>query len=471
MSSGTLFRLFIVFISTAIFIRIIGAEGYAIIGIIFSFFSVVSRFDITFFLSLVKYNSDYLKKKKRFYKDMFNTIYCSILFSNILLFVVLFLVVIFLSNRVYHNPNLVLFYTIALLIFLFERVIVFLKDFIRANRQEIIIQQAVVVSLTCGFIISTILLLVFKFGVLSIFIGTFFAKVLEYTLLYRFTKKRLVEYRPYLSISILVTIFKKYTFQNYIEHMLGGILFYGGLFISTIYLDASSVGVLTIFILICSILREIFSSLWFHLAPLYSHLANKKNYSNIKTLMKNITFLLLVLFIVVMVFFLTIGKPLFSLYFGISLKGTYFLFLLMISGELFHFLFISSLSYMFVTNIRLLNKILFVLTIIFLLHLFPLVQIYGLPGVVVSYFVVYCLRAIIFLLFFMKMCWKIMDKVEIRTLSISLISLVVTVFIVYKEITFEPILASVSFIILLFLIIIPYIKKISELFRYFIYEI
>lgn len=471
MSYGTLFKFFIAFISTAVYIRVIGTGGYAIIGIVFSLFRLISRFDIPYFLSFVKYNSYSLRGKKKLYERIFNTLYSSVLITNLLLFIFLFPLILFLSNRIYNNPDLLPFYIIAMFIFMLNRLNNFLKDFIRANGREIIIQKASVTSLTSEFVINMVLLLIFKFGVLSIFLGAFTATILEFSLLCHFTKKRQVTYRPYLSFNLFKKVFKEYAYQNYISKFLAGALIWGGLFLSTIYLDTTSLGVLTIFISLSTKLKEIFLPLWFHLTPVYSKLNKKKNYFNIKTLMENITFLLLILFIACMAFFLTIGEPIYSLYFGAQLKGTYFAFLLIISAQFFYYLFIPSSTYIFVTNIKFYNKINFVLMLIFFLHLFPLAKVYGLIGVVISYFVVYCLGAITFSLIFMKTCWKTIDEVEARIFIISLLSLVVTLFIINKGIVFEPILASVTFILLLFLVIIPHSRKISELSRYFIYEI
>ena len=470
MSFGTFFKLFVAFISTAIYIRTIGFEGYAIIGIVFSFFGLVSRFDIPYFLSLLKYNSNHFNNK-RHYESTFNTLYTSVLFSNVLFFLFLLPFVLFLSKAVYNDPNLIIFYVIALFVFLFSRVDEFLKDFIRANQQETIIQRATVVSLTSEFLITLFLLFILNFGVLSIFIGAFIAKFLEFSLLCYFTKNRLIQYRPYFSFNLLVKVFKKCTIPNYFSNLLGALIFSGGLFVSTIFLDTTSIGILTIFVSISGKLREILAPVWFHLAPIYTQLAIQKNFAKIKIVMKHTVFLFIIMFIILIVF-LSVGEPLYLLYLGSQLDGTYFAFLLLLSSQLFAFIFVNVTgSYIFATNIKLFVKINFISAIVFFLHLFPLIQIYGLIGAVVSFFIVHCLRGGVLLAYFWRMCGKKLDKGDMVAIMISLISLAACLLMVYSGVTLNPSLAAISFVIVLCLIIMPYARKIKKSVCYIASEI
>ena len=81
MYAGQMVAILLALISTPIYIRYIGLEGFAIIGIVHSFFHIVLVFDLSYFLSLVKYNSGAtqsiqgtLKELAFLYKILFNQI-------------------------------------------------------------------------------------------------------------------------------------------------------------------------------------------------------------------------------------------------------------------------------------------------------------------------------------------------------------------------------------------------------------
>lgn len=453
MSFGTLFKFLIGFISTAIFIRTIGTEGYAIMGIVFSLFGIISGFDISYFLGLVNYNSDTLGKEKKLYKNIFNTLYNSILFSNIFFFIILFPIMMYLSHYMYQNPNLMIFYILALVTFFLARMINFLKYFIRANRQEAAIQKANILSLILEFVITIIFLFIFKFGVLSIFLGSFIARILEFSLLNYFTK-RLVKYKLYFSFNLLVKVFKENVFQENLSIILFGLIIWGGLFVSTFYLDKTSIGILTIFVSLNLKLRLLYGPFRFHLVPIYSYAINKENYTKIKNIMHNLTPLFIILFATFMVFFLTIGKHLYLLYFGSQMGGTYFMFLLMISGMLFWISFSPQQRYIFISNIRLHTKILALAALFFFILLFPLINYAGLIGVVITYFVIYLTIPIIFLNYSNRILKIKLIKDDFKYLIIASIFLIINLIVYSKDILLPPFFSILLFIIIMILLIL-----------------
>jgi len=468
---GIFFKFFIAFISTAIYIRVIGVKGFAIIGIVYAFFNLVHRIDIPYFLSLVKFNEDFYGKKKNLFEDMFNTLYNSLIFGNIFFFILLSPLVIFLSTKVYNNTDLLPFYFLALFTFLISRVIFFLNDFLRANGQEAIIQRAYITNLTSEFVITMVLLLIFDLGVLSIFIGIFVANFFELVLLYYLINKRLMKFKFYFSSTIFFKTVKGYTFQNYISKVFRGILLWGGLFLSTFYLDTTSLGILTILISVSYKLRELFYPFEFHLIPLYSNLGNKKKFEKIKRVSDSITSLLFIFCIVSTVFFLTIGKHLYLLYFGSQMKGTYFEFLLIALGVLFWMSFSSQQHYLFALNIKLYNKILAFAAILLLTLILFLIGSTNIFGIAISYFIAYFTTSMCFLYYANKASKCRLNKENLRYITFGILSIAVTLIIYSKEFLFSPIFSSFLFIALISFILITNAKKIIKIYKYLVFYI
>jgi len=468
-SFGTFFQFFIGFISTAIYIRVIGTSGYAIIGVVFSLFNLISNLDIPYFLALVKYNSDYYGKKKYLFERMFSTLYNSVLLSNIILFILLSLLVIFLSTKVYDNQSLIPFYFIALFIFMISRVNIFLKYFLRANKNEVIIQKALILSLMVGFLSTLVFLFLFKLGVMSIFIGGLIGIILEYFLLNHYTLT-FTKYKPYFSLTLFVKVFKEFIFWNFLSRFANiPAFFWMGLFISTFYLDTTSIGILTIIISINHLIVKFYFPFTMHLAPVYHNAILKINYDKIKHIIKNIAVVLLSITSVAIIFLSTLGKPLYSLYFGGNMDGTYFLFLLMTSITLLHFSFLPVYRYIFVSNIILHKNINLFSFLSFSILLFPMINIFGLMGVIISYFMVNFIKIGIFLFYINKEFKNFIDKDILLFSAMALISLI-TALLIHGTPAGFTLIAIFPVFILSFILLIN-LKKVTKMVKYIIFEI
>lgn len=468
MSFGTFFQFFIAFLSTAIYIRVIGTSGYAILGIVFSLINIFIQLDMPFKLTLVKHNLDYYGKQKDKFELMFSTLYSSILISNLIILPLLFLLSIFLSIIVYKDSSLIPFYSIAILVLIMNRVNIFLKHFLRANRNEIIIQKSYIPAITLEFLSSVTLLLVFNLGVMSIFIGALLRNLLEYFLL-RYYSGGLIKHRAYFSLELFANTFRKHIFHNHIQNILYDLMLYGGLFVSTFYLNVTSLGILTIIISILRKFRELFFPLSIHLWPIFSYAILKKMHGKIKEIIKNITFLLIVFNIIIALFLLLIGKPLYSLYFGSKMNGTYFLFLLMMFGILLNTSLNAVRNYFFVLDIKLLNKINIVLITIFFIALIPIIKALGILGMALAFFAINIIKLPIMYFFLYEKHGKVIDNDTFMLFIILIVSMAVTLLIHGNNLSFVLIiLPSILILLLGFLL---NIKKIIKMIKFIVFEI
>ncbi len=470
-SSGLVFKFLMGFLFITTYIRAVGLEGYAVIGLVFSFFNIITRFNLSYYLALVKYNCDALKNRKKLYADMFNTLHSSVVFSNLLFIIIPFPIILFLINKVYDNPDLLVFYILGLFIFTLNRTIVFLADFIRANRQEKIIQKILVTGLVAEFLLAITLLFVFKLGVISILIGILFEQAIELFLLYHYINKNMVAIKYFFSIELFLKAFKKFAFQNYIADLLGGVLFWGGLFISTFFLDKVSIGVLSIFYSLLSRLGEVRYSLSFHIMPVFSHEIDKDNYSKIREIIQRVTYLLSFVFIISMVFLLTIGKSAFLLVLGDRVKGYYFLFVIMASITLFWITVLPKSNFVFVADIRKMNIIYAFNLMIFLALEIPLLYFLGISGVIIAYFVVFSSLALSMIHYSAKLSsTKISSWDHIKVISAFLL-ICSTIAIYSKDIILNPLFSTGSFIIVTTIIIMYNLKKIIKTTRFIVNSI
>ena len=469
MSFGTFFRFILSLIVTAVYVRAIGMEGYATIGIIASFFIMVSRLDIPYFLSLVKYNSEYYMKEKRSFENVFNTLYNSVLIGNIILFILLAPIFTFLSIGVYKDTNLIPFYFIAALTFMISRANSLIRNFLRANKHEVAVQKAMIPGIVIGFLSSIILLFLSKIGVMSVFIGVLIGTFLDYSILTANAKK-FVSYRPYFSLNLFIGILKSYTLQNYWAQLFPMVIIFGGLFMSGFLLDQTSFGILTILVSIHMIVREYYMSLFVHISPIYSSLIIRHDHKQIGKITKSITILLLVISTLATIFLLFLGEPIYFFYFGVNLNGTYFLFLLMFLSVIFYLSLIAVYGYFFIMDTKLNNKIMLFLVMVFFALLFPLIYIFGLFGAVASYFIVNFLRLIVYLLFMNKLSITgAMDKDTMLFLLISISSIALTLTAYGTKFLFTPVL--VLFVLIISFVLIAKIKEISRNVRYIVSEI
>lgn len=395
-SLGTFFQLFIALLSTAIYIRIIGTSGYAILGIVFSFTNLIWKFDIPFYLSFIKYKSNSGTGKV---VDclMYNTLYNSLLLSNVAVFAFSVPVVIILSNVFYEDSSLVPFYFIAIAILMLLRANFFLRSFLRANKIELGVQKATIANSATEFSISLSLMLIFNFGVLSIFIGGLFAILVEYLMLSSYVKS-FVGYRPYISLSLLIKSLRECNFPHYTSRILNNSVLNGALFVSTFYLDAKSLGVLSIIFSIAIRLQDFYFQSFWHLSPIYQNNLLSRHFGRSREIMSKITILLLSIFVLPISMLLLFGEKIYIFYFGSALQGTYLIFLWIVLGSLFYLSFVAVENYFFILNTNNYNRIKLFLVIFFFVILFPMIGILGINGAAISIFIVGLLRAIIFLI-------------------------------------------------------------------------
>jgi len=281
---------------------------------------------------------------------------------------------------------------------------------------------------------------------------------------------RLVSYRFYFSFTLFKDIFRKYTGPNYFHQILSTLSFWSGLFISTFFLDKTSIGILTIFLSVSINIKQFLTPFAFHLPPLFSHLSKKMQYIKAKMTIKSLVVVYLLGIFLIMIALLTFGQPLYLLYFGDVMIGTYFAFLLFISGQLFRFLHMITGSYFFVTKIRMLIKIHFILLMALILLIIPLTRVYGFIGAVISYFIVSLIQALIHFSFFIRICKDVIDIIDLQIISLAFIPLIYLM-ISKNRFGLEPIFGIMLFMTLFLAVILIYRKKITELFHYIISEI
>lgn len=467
MSLGTFFQLFIALLSTAVYIRIIGTSGYAILGIVFSFMNLIWKFDIPFYLSFVKYKSN-SGGGKAVDCLMYNTLYNSLLLSNIAVFAFLMPVAVILSNTFYKDTSLIPFYFVAIAILMLLRANFFLRSFLRANKIELEVQKATIINSATEFTISLSLMLIFNFGVLSIFIGGLLAVFVEYLMLTSYAKAFVV-YKPNFSLSFLIKSLRECSFPHYISRVLNSSVLNGALFISTFYLDTKSLGVLSIIISIATRLQDLYIQSFWHLSPIYQNQFLNGYLSKAKEIMSKITVLLLAIFALPIVILLLFGEKVYLYYFGNALQGTYLIFLLIVLGSLLYLSFVAVENYLFISNIRYYNKIKFFLVLFFFFILLPLAAIFGINGIAMSIFVVGLIRAVLFLHLISKdiLAW---NKKEMHIFLFAALSCIAGLLLyelgsaLFVQISLVLILAGIT----------TYIFKIKSIFKtakYVIFEV
>ena len=238
---------------------------------------------------------------------------------------------------------------------------------------------------------------------------------------------------------------------------------------STFYLNVTSLGILTIIISILRKFRELFFPLSIHLWPIFSYAILKKMHGKIKEIIKNITFLLIVFNIIIALFLLLIGKPLYSLYFGSKMNGTYFLFLLMMFGILLNTSLNAVRNYFFVLDIKLLNKINIVLITIFFIALIPIIKALGILGMALEFFAINIIKLPIMYFFLYEKHGKVIDNDTFMLFIILIVSMAVTLLIHGNNLSFVLIiLPSILILLLGFLL---NIKKIIKMIKFIVFEI
>jgi len=285
----------------------------------------------------------------------------------------------------------------------------------------------------------------------------------------RYYSGGLIKHRAYFSLELFANTFRKHIFHNHIQNILYDLMLYGGLFVSTFYLNVTSLGILTIIISILRKFRELFFPLSIHLWPIFSYAILKKMHGKIKEIIKNITFLLIVFNIIIALFLLLIGKPLYSLYFGSKMNGTYFLFLLMMFGILLNTSLNAVRNYFFVLDIKLLNKINIVLITIFFIALIPIIKALGILGMALEFFAINIIKLPIMYFFLYEKHGKVIDNDTFMLFIILIVSMAVTLLIHGNNLSFVLIiLPSILILLLGFLL---NIKKIIKMIKFIVFEI
>jgi len=453
MSVGTIVQLLIAILSTAIYIRMIGSSGYAIIGISFALFNLIARIDVPYYLILIKYNK---KSMKSDFSNMFNTLLNLVLLSNIAYFIILVPLIFFLSYKVYNRPELLVYYSIGLIIFLLNRIGVFFKEFFRANEIESHILTAQIPSLLVNFVSSLVFLFIFDMGVLSIFIASLISLMIELIILNYFVQ-RTVQYERFFSKRLLFESFRKFGLKHYSTRLAAAIVSSGGLFISSFYLNTSMFGYLTIFITFMHKLKGLASSLIYYIIPIFSNGIENRNHRLIESVVTNISYLLTIMFIMSTTFLLTIGKPLYLIYFSQPMETFYGILLLIIVGVLFRLSLICYEWYIFAYDVGLYLKVNIFFSVLFLVLLFPLIKLYGIMGVSVTYFVINLLVPFTYYLIF-----RDVNHVSDTNRHQQLFRIFAVFMTLLYVINLVPITVTVSLMVLIGLTFVFHIKKISN---------
>ncbi len=431
---GTFLKFFIAATSTYIYVRVIGSSGYAVLGIIFSFFGIISRFDIPYFLSLIKYNSRFYENKKEQFRTMFNTLYISVLAGNVVIIIVILPIIWFLAFRVYQTRILFLYYIIFLFVYVFQRTNSYLKEFFRANGNEDRVQKSIVPFMTIEFVLTLVFLFIFDLGVISIFLATFISRVIEHLILLKYTGK-FVSLRPEFSKSRLILAFKRYGLHNYINISASTLIIHGGLFISTFYLDTRSLGILTIILSIVNKARELILPFKNHLTPLISNNLIKKNHEDTGKMLANITLLLNLALIAALMFLAIAGRFIYTLYFGTGISDSYPFFIWIISGVLSNLSLVGFFIYFFAFDIRYLNRIVITVGLGFFVLIVPLLRYFSLQGIAVLFFATYFIKGMIMISGYRSRTNNQMDKSIIMIVLLSVMAIVLALLNLYFPIS------------------------------------
>ncbi len=383
---GLIFQIFVAFVTTLVFIRTIGISGYAIMGITFSFLEVVFLFDIPFFLALVRFNRASLMQDMALFSRMVNTLLMMVLLSGFAIAIMLIPVIYFLSKLIYHDVSLLAYFGIGLLIIQLLRIIKFLNELVRANEHETIVQRANTMFIALEFVIVLCLLFILKLGVLSIFLSTLIARAVQLMILiHSIKKKRIVHFQPYFSKVLFMKALKESAFQNHLTRILRGLLFSGGLFLSSLVLSKHDMGILTLFTSNASKIQSVFSPLATHLVPWYSRKIRNEQRKDIVGILISATDVCKVLLILLIVFFATIGNFIFVAYYGSALEPYYWLFVLLLTTMAFWMSFTAQGSYLFVSNTRSYNILLACIICPFLPAVWLLSFQAGLNGAIIAF--------------------------------------------------------------------------------------
>jgi O-antigen/teichoic acid export membrane protein len=299
------------------------------------------------------------------------------------------------------------------------RSVSFLKQFIRANKNETIIQKALVASAAIQFLITMLLLFKFHLGIISVFVAVLVATLTEYLILISYTRTSLVRPETYFSWQLLKRLFKRFAIWDYVSKVLNSTLFYGGLFIATFFLGYKEIAILTIVLSLCNRILDVFSVVGFHLSVIYSSLLARRQLISLRQVAIALNYLLVNLMVVVELLLLTVGNVAYEWYFGKQMEGSYYIFLLIAAGFLAIAVSISPRTLVYVADIRLYTRITILSVSLFVALLVLLGKAFGLAGVAFAYFFAYFLRSTMFYLFSRKFAGKYPGKIRKDSIIVS----------------------------------------------------
>lgn len=422
MSGGWFFKIIISFLATAIYVRLIGVSNYAVIGIVFSFNSLIhSFFELPFFLTLIKSRSYKTKDYNTLFEDSFLTVYLFIFFSNFFIITLLTPISFFFFPMVYDIPYISIYFVIAILALSLDRLNKFLSDFYRVNHNEVVVQRANSWNISLELLFSVFFIITFNLGVLGLFLGNLLSISVKNIIL-TFKMRDYVKFRFYFSFDLLKIFLKKIIIKEYLFNIIKKFRTSGIVFLSSFFLNSFHLGFLTIFTSIAFKLRELSGILWTHLSPLYSRLLNHKNYEDIKMLINSI-FLSSVYFIPLSLSLLIIfGNKLLNIYLGYYSDFILVPFMIILLTEALTFPFTAFQSLVYVYDLDQLLNISMILLVFILITIFPFIHLFGLLGASLIYFSVDLIYSLL--------CWYYMDKkfcfIDPKTFASLLLSTILT---------------------------------------------
>lgn len=304
MNLGTAFTSLLSFISIGIFIYKIDLATYAYVAIVYSLFKTISSFDMPFFLTLLKKDSNI---------KVLNI-------SNIIFLLASMLIITITLSIKTKLKHIVGLYIIGFLIFFMIRNTSYLIHKIRMKSGEKKILKITIIKNITEFIITLTLLLFFQLNIYSIFYGTLVATLTEYILY-------LIEFKKE-EQNTKGKNDGKYITEDYIIIMSSRFLKNSGLFICTFLLSNELIAILSIYV---SIIYKVYNFSfinWNYLLIEYSKIKElnhniRLNYLNLYTKINYFFGILL------MIGFLTSGRYILTIYLGNKFSDYYSILLIL----------------------------------------------------------------------------------------------------------------------------------------------
>lgn len=383
MSAGSILRLALAAISMAIYVRVVGLEGYASVGIVFSLYLLLGRLDTPFSFGLIKARACSKEKDESYFKRLSSLLLGFVLWSNIMLAIILVPLTAALSFFAYSRPELFPLYLAGLGAFLISRVNNLLKDILRSHEDERLVQRAAVPSLLLEFSLSLFLLLALGLGVLSLFLASLVKEAFESLLLRRYSR-RYARLRPQLSLEVLKAL-KEYSLPHYITRSLSRSAYSGGLLVSSFFLGSAQLGVLSIAISLMDKLSDLVFPIKLYLSSFYNSAISDRRDKDSRSVMISLSSIGSLLFMATLIGIMLAGKPALSLYLGRGLGEMYLPVILMLSSLFLRFSAIPHVIYLFTADTKLHHRISALSVALLFAALLSLAGPLGLAGCAIAY--------------------------------------------------------------------------------------